>query len=132
MSVVRYSGVLPRCRAGVSSAVTATSPARAKSVYVEEKGVGCESHAHRRNHTVSAERERFAARRQPRLRCAPPERAAVASPDRRSGRRRSSGQPGLRVRTILADSAAAPPKPYAVLRPGPDDCGSSSATPSTP
>jgi len=29
--------------------------------YVEEKGVGCESHAHRRNHTVSAERERFAA-----------------------------------------------------------------------
>jgi len=28
---------------------------------VEEKGVGCESHAHRRNHTVSAERERFAA-----------------------------------------------------------------------
>ena len=22
-------------------------------VYVEEKGVGCESHAHRRNHTVS-------------------------------------------------------------------------------
>lgn len=28
--------------------------------YVEEKGVGCESHAHRRNHTVSAERERFA------------------------------------------------------------------------
>ena len=30
-------------------------------VYVEEKGAGCESHAHRRNHTVSAERERFAA-----------------------------------------------------------------------
>jgi hypothetical protein len=30
-------------------------------VYVEEKGVGCESHAHRRNHTVTAERERFAA-----------------------------------------------------------------------
>ena len=29
--------------------------------YVEEKGIGCESHAHRRNHTVSAERERFAA-----------------------------------------------------------------------
>jgi hypothetical protein len=29
--------------------------------YVEEKGVGCESQAHRRNHTVSAERERFAA-----------------------------------------------------------------------
>ena len=30
-------------------------------VYVEEKGAGCESHAHRRNHTVSPERERFAA-----------------------------------------------------------------------
>ena len=30
-------------------------------VYVEEKGVACESHAHRRNQTVSAERERFAA-----------------------------------------------------------------------
>ncbi|MEO8680433.1 MAG: hypothetical protein ABI665_15380 [Vicinamibacterales bacterium] len=30
-------------------------------VYVEEKGLACESHAHRRNHTVSPERERFAA-----------------------------------------------------------------------
>ena len=30
-------------------------------VYVEEKGPGCETHAHRRNHTVSAERERFEA-----------------------------------------------------------------------
>lgn len=30
-------------------------------VYVEEKGASCESHAHRRNHTVSAERERYAA-----------------------------------------------------------------------
>jgi hypothetical protein len=30
-------------------------------VYVEEKGVGCESKAHSRNHTISAERERFAA-----------------------------------------------------------------------
>ena len=29
--------------------------------YVEEKGMGCESHAHRRNHPFSAERERFAA-----------------------------------------------------------------------
>lgn len=27
-------------------------------VYVEEKGVGCSSLAHRRNHTVSPERER--------------------------------------------------------------------------
>jgi hypothetical protein len=30
-------------------------------VYVEEKGPSCESPAHRRNHTVSAERERYAA-----------------------------------------------------------------------
>jgi hypothetical protein len=30
-------------------------------VYVEEKGAACEAHAHRRNHTVSAERERFEA-----------------------------------------------------------------------
>ena len=29
--------------------------------YVEEKGAGCESHAHRRNHTLSPERERYAA-----------------------------------------------------------------------
>lgn len=26
--------------------------------YIEEKGLGCESHAHRRNHTISAHRER--------------------------------------------------------------------------
>lgn len=25
--------------------------------YIEEKGVGCDSHSHRRNHTVSAPRE---------------------------------------------------------------------------
>ena len=30
-------------------------------VYVEEKGLACQSHAHRRNHTVTAERERYAA-----------------------------------------------------------------------
>ena len=30
-------------------------------VYVEEKGMACESHAHRRNHTLSPERERNAA-----------------------------------------------------------------------
>jgi hypothetical protein len=30
-------------------------------VYVEEKGLACESAAHRRNHTVSAERERYVA-----------------------------------------------------------------------
>ena len=29
-------------------------------VYVEEKGLSCESPAHRRNHTVTPERERFA------------------------------------------------------------------------
>jgi hypothetical protein len=28
-------------------------------VYVEEKGASCESHAHRRNHTVTLPRERF-------------------------------------------------------------------------
>jgi hypothetical protein len=31
-------------------------------VYVEEKGASCDRHAHRRNHTVSPERERDAAR----------------------------------------------------------------------
>jgi len=30
-------------------------------VYIEEKGPDCGSQAHRRNHTVSPERERFAA-----------------------------------------------------------------------
>ena len=30
-------------------------------VYVEEKGLVCQSQAHRRNHTVTAERERYAA-----------------------------------------------------------------------
>lgn len=29
--------------------------------YIEEKGASCESHAHRRNHTVTPERERYAA-----------------------------------------------------------------------
>jgi hypothetical protein len=29
--------------------------------YVEEKGPGCASHTHRRNHTITPERERFAA-----------------------------------------------------------------------
>jgi hypothetical protein len=28
-------------------------------VYVEEKGLTCENHAHRRNHTISAERDRY-------------------------------------------------------------------------
>jgi len=30
-------------------------------VYVEEKGPVCDSQAHRRNHTLSAQRERYAA-----------------------------------------------------------------------
>jgi hypothetical protein len=29
--------------------------------YIEEKGASCESHAHRRNNTVTPERERYAA-----------------------------------------------------------------------
>ena len=30
-------------------------------VYVEEKGASCDSHAHRRNHTISIERDRHRA-----------------------------------------------------------------------
>lgn len=33
--------------------------------YVEEKGASCQSHAHRRNHTVTPDRERYAAANQP-------------------------------------------------------------------
>lgn len=36
-------------------------------VYVEEKGATCESHAHRRNLTVSPQRERFEAAAAPSL-----------------------------------------------------------------
>lgn len=60
MSVVRLLGfaTLPcGCVVGRYRDVGSTR----EVVYVEEKGAGCESHAHRRNHTVSAERERFAA-----------------------------------------------------------------------
>jgi hypothetical protein len=60
MSVVRLLGfaTLPcGCVVGKYRDVASTR----EVVYVEEKGVGCESHAHRRNHTVSAERERYAA-----------------------------------------------------------------------
>ena len=60
MSVVRLLGfsTLPcGCVVGRYRDVGSTR----EIVYVEEKGASCESHAHRRNHTVSAERERYAA-----------------------------------------------------------------------
>jgi hypothetical protein len=60
MSVVRilgFSTLTCGCVVGRYRDVASTR----EVTYVEEKGVGCESHAHRRNHTVSAERERFAA-----------------------------------------------------------------------
>jgi hypothetical protein len=60
MSVVRLLGfaTLPcGCVVGRYRDVGSTR----EVVYVEEKGLACESPAHRRNHTVTAERERFAA-----------------------------------------------------------------------
>jgi hypothetical protein len=60
MSVVRIIGFATLscgCVVGRYRDVASTR----EVVYVEEKGLTCESHAHRRNHTVSAERERFAA-----------------------------------------------------------------------
>ncbi len=60
MSVVRilgFSTLSCGCVVGRYRDIASTR----EVVYVEEKGTGCESHAHRRNHTVSAERERFAA-----------------------------------------------------------------------
>jgi hypothetical protein len=60
MSVVRilgFSTLSCGCVVGRYRDIASTR----EVVYVEEKGVSCESHAHRRNHTVSAERERFAA-----------------------------------------------------------------------
>jgi hypothetical protein len=60
MSVVRLLGfaTLPcGCVVGRYRDVGSTR----EVVYVEEKGVACESHAHRRNQTVTPERERFAA-----------------------------------------------------------------------
>src|SRR5688500_2883736 len=60
MSVVRilgFSTLSCGCVVGRYRDIASTR----EVVYAEEKGVGCESHAHRRNHTVSAERERFAA-----------------------------------------------------------------------
>ena len=59
MSVVRLLGfaTLPcGCVVGKYRDVASTR----EVVYVEEKGPSCESHAHRRNHTVTRERERFA------------------------------------------------------------------------
>jgi hypothetical protein len=59
MSVVRLLGfaTLPcGCVVGKYRDVASTR----EVVYVEEKGLSCESPAHRRNHTVTAERERFA------------------------------------------------------------------------
>jgi hypothetical protein len=60
MSVVRilgFSTLSCGCVVGRYRDVASTR----EVVYVEEKGVSCESHAHRRNQTVSPERERFAA-----------------------------------------------------------------------
>ncbi len=58
MSVVRFLGfstLTCGCVVGRYRDVGSTR----EIVYVEEKGVGCESHAHRRNQTVSQERERY-------------------------------------------------------------------------
>jgi len=60
MSVVRIIGfaTLP-CGCVVGRYRDVAS--RREVAYVEEKGLSCDSPAHRRNHTVSPERERFAA-----------------------------------------------------------------------
>jgi hypothetical protein len=58
MSVVRLLGfaTLPcGCVVGRYRDVGSTR----EIVYVEEKGAACDSHAHRRNHTVSPDRERY-------------------------------------------------------------------------
>ena len=60
MSVVRIIGFATLscgCVVGRYRDVASTR----EVAYVEEKGLSCESPAHRRNHTVSAERERYAA-----------------------------------------------------------------------
>ena len=60
MSVVRllgFSTLSCGCVVGRYRDIASTR----EVTYVEEKGTGCESHAHRRNHTVSPERERYAA-----------------------------------------------------------------------
>ena len=58
MSVVRllgFSTLTCGCVVGRYRDVGSTR----EIVYVEEKGAACESHAHRRNHTVSPDRERY-------------------------------------------------------------------------
>jgi hypothetical protein len=58
MSVVRllgFSTLACGCVVGRYRDVGSTR----EVVYVEEKGVACTSNAHRRNHTVSADRERY-------------------------------------------------------------------------
>ncbi len=58
MSVVRllgFSTLQCGCVVGKYRDVASTR----EVVYVEEKGVSCDSHAHRRNQTVVAARERF-------------------------------------------------------------------------
>ena len=59
MSVVRLLGFATLPCGCVVGRYRDVASAR-ELVYVEEKGVVCESHAHRRNQTVTAERERFA------------------------------------------------------------------------
>ena len=59
MSVVRllgFSTLACGCVVGRYRDVGSTR----EIVYVEEKGVGCASHAHRRNHTLALDRERVA------------------------------------------------------------------------
>jgi hypothetical protein len=58
MSVVRllgFSTLACGCVVGRYRDVGSTR----EIVYVEEKGASCDSHAHRRNHTVSPDRERY-------------------------------------------------------------------------
>jgi hypothetical protein len=60
MSVVRLLGFATLscgCVVGRYRDVGSTREVR----YVEEKGANCDSHAHRRNQTITPERERFAA-----------------------------------------------------------------------
>jgi hypothetical protein len=57
MSVVRllgFSTLACGCVVGRYRDVGSTR----EIVYIEEKGIGCDSHAHRRNHTLSPDRER--------------------------------------------------------------------------
>lgn len=60
MSVVRFLGFKTLSCGCVVGRYRDLASTR-EVTYVEEKGAGCESHAHRRNHTISPERERYAA-----------------------------------------------------------------------